>query len=50
MTHSKTPSMGDMLNGDVMRGQTMKVTLTNDTTTDSEMTAVQVDSIYSIGT
>ena len=50
MTHSKTPSMGDMLNGDVMRGQTMKVTLTNDTKTDSDMTAVQVDSIYSIGT
>jgi hypothetical protein len=42
--------MGDMLTGDVMRGQTMKVTMTNDTADDSEMTAITVNSNYSTGT
>jgi hypothetical protein len=50
LTHSNTPTMGDMLTGDVMRGQTMKVTMTNDTADDSEMTAITVNSNYSTGT
>ena len=50
LTHSNTPTTGDMLNGDVMRGEVLEVNLTNDSVEDSEMTAITVNSNYSTGT
>lgn len=49
LTKSNTPSMVDFLSGDQMRGEVMEITLTNDTVNDSEVTAVEINSIYSIG-
>jgi hypothetical protein len=50
LTSGNVARMSDYLNGEVMRGETMDVTLTNDSVADSEMTAITVNSIYSIGT
>jgi hypothetical protein len=50
LTKSNVPSMIDFVNGDVMRGEVMEVSLMNDTVNDSEVTAIETNSIFSVGT
>jgi hypothetical protein len=49
LTHQLTPKDTDAVNGDVMRGKVIEFNLTNDTTKDTEMFDVQVDSTPSLG-
>ena len=50
LTRKLTASNSDFINGDPMRGRTIEITLSNESSDDKEITDVQVESEYSLGT